>query len=267
MLQLVADAWRRPLTWGYSEGIGSHRVCISSTKDPLTTTPADTETFPVWKTAPAVLERPMYSLAEAAHLLRMSESTLRWWLEGKDEYDPVLRTEPTGSTDVTWGEFVEARLLREYRKRRVSLPKLRAFISKLRSEMGIPYPLAHRQPFIGVGRRLLLEAQLSADLPYAFVYEPVSGQLQLDGKAKEFYDTLVFDQDGWAARIFPNGQSSPIMIDPDYGFGAPTVKGIRTENIAELVDAGDPVKSVTEMYGLTPDEVKWATSFEWSDAA
>lgn len=117
-----------------------------------------------------------------------------------------------------------------------------------------------------MGRRLLLEAQQSADLPYAFVDEPVSGQRQLDGKAKEFHDTIGFDQDGWAARIFPNGQSSPIVIDPDYGFGAPTVKGIRTENIAELVDAGDPVESVAEMYGLTPDEVKRATSFEWSDA-
>jgi len=42
-------------------------------------------------------------------------------------YKPVIRTEPTGSNRVTWAEFVEAGLLRQYRRattsgRRASLP-------------------------------------------------------------------------------------------------------------------------------------------------
>src|SRR5690606_39664564 len=61
----------------------------------------------------AVLDREMFTIGEAARLLRMPPSTLRWWLEGGTRrgklYPPVIRREPTGSTTVTWGEFVEAR--------------------------------------------------------------------------------------------------------------------------------------------------------------
>jgi hypothetical protein len=67
-----------------------------------------------------VLHRPMYSEAEAARLLRVPQSTLHWWLDGGTiggrTYPPVIRKEPTGSRQVTWGEFVEAGLLRQYRR-------------------------------------------------------------------------------------------------------------------------------------------------------
>src|SRR6187549_316390 len=68
-----------------------------------------------------VLDREMFSEAEAARLLRVPQSTLHWWLDGgiyRDrEYRPVIRIEPTGARSVTWAEFVEAGLLREYRRK------------------------------------------------------------------------------------------------------------------------------------------------------
>jgi hypothetical protein len=60
----------------------------------------------------AILERELYSLNQAARLLDMPPSTLGWWLEGRSKYAPVLRPEPKGTTNVTWGEFVEAGFLR-----------------------------------------------------------------------------------------------------------------------------------------------------------
>jgi len=57
-----------------------------------------------------VLEREMYTEGAAARLLRMSSSTLHWWLEGRlPRYRPVIRPEPTGSRTVTWAEFAERR--------------------------------------------------------------------------------------------------------------------------------------------------------------
>lgn len=68
----------------------------------------------------SLLVRPTYSLAEAARLLRVSPSKLRWWLEGavrgSRQYPPVLRSEPTGDSHVSWGEFIEAAYLCEYRR-------------------------------------------------------------------------------------------------------------------------------------------------------
>jgi uncharacterized protein (DUF433 family) len=217
------------------------------------------------------LERPMYALPEAARLLRVPTSTLRWWLEGRGDHPPVLRPEPTGSTDVTWGEFIEAGLLREYRDRKVPLQRLRPVIEILRERFDIPYPLAHFRPFIGVGRRLLFEAQQVADLPskLGLVLELVGGQMVLDSRVDAFLHRVDFSDDELqlAQRLHPDGRRSPVVIDPTRSFGAPTLRGIRTDALAELVEAGEPPELVAEEYGLTPDELKAALAYEWQPAA
>jgi hypothetical protein len=105
-----------------------------------------------------ILDREMYTEAAAARLLRVAPSTLHWWLEGRPpRYRPVIRVEPTGSRNVTWAEFVEAGLLRSYRREHdVPLKELREFIDRLREEFQVPYPLADRRPYVGSGRRLLI---------------------------------------------------------------------------------------------------------------
>lgn len=69
----------------------------------------------------------MYTEAAAARLMRVAPSTLHWWLEGRSpRYRPVIRPEPTGARTVTWAEFVEAGLLRSYRRdHEVPLKELR----------------------------------------------------------------------------------------------------------------------------------------------
>jgi len=86
-----------------------------------------------------LLEREMYAEAEAARLLDVAPGTLHYWLEGKTGragkvHRPVIRQEPKGTgASVTWAEFVEAGLLRQYRRElKVRLPELRAFIDLLR---------------------------------------------------------------------------------------------------------------------------------------
>ena len=51
---------------------------------------------------------------------------------------------------MTWAEFVEAGLLRSYRRdHEVPLRELRDFIDRLRDEFQVPYPLADRRPYVG----------------------------------------------------------------------------------------------------------------------
>lgn len=65
-----------------------------------------------------VLDRELYSVAEAARLLRVPPRTVKNWLEGNVtrgvQYPPVIRAQTGGSPLMTWGEFVEATFLREY---------------------------------------------------------------------------------------------------------------------------------------------------------
>ena len=100
-----------------------------------------------------ILDRELYSEPEAARLLRLGPSALHWWLEGGERrgrtYRPVLRVEPTGSRLISWAEFVEAGLLRQYRRvHQVPLPQLRRMIDRLRQRWGA-HPLVHEQPYVG----------------------------------------------------------------------------------------------------------------------
>ena len=163
----------------------------------------------------------MYTEAAAARLLRVAPSTLHWWLEGRPpRYRPVIRPEPTGSRHVTWAEFVEAGLLRSYRREHdVPLRELREFIDRLREEFRVPYPLADRRPYVGSGRRLLIDLQDRSHLDPEFcLVAAANGQVVLTAPGEEFYGRVDWSGDepaGWRAHEDPD---SPVRIKPPGAF-------------------------------------------------
>jgi uncharacterized protein (DUF433 family) len=214
-----------------------------------------------------VLEREMYTEAAAARFLRVAPGTLHYWLEGGTRgtrtYQPVIRESPTGSRKVTWAEFVEAGLLREYRKsHKVPMPELRAFITALRQSLGVPYPLAHARPFVS-GRQLLWQAQQDTNLAadFALVAE-VANQYMLLPPAESFYQRVTWQDDiavQWRPDAYPD---SPVVIDPGLRFGLPTVRGISTETLWELSQSGEDERDLADMYGLTVAEVRRALAYQ-----
>jgi uncharacterized protein (DUF433 family) len=212
-----------------------------------------------------ILGRPMYSMAEAAGLLRLPANTLRRWLEGARVsgrwYDPVIRAEPTGSDAVTWGEFVEAGFLREYRLRRVALPHMRNFISKARREFDVPYPLAHFRPLLN-NRELVWRLQLEVELePELFLVRVEDEQLILTEVVRGFLEKVEFSPDDVVARLRPLGRDTPVVIDPTVAFGIPHIRGIRTELVAESVEVGG-YEEAQASWGLKVPEIDAAVEFQ-----
>jgi uncharacterized protein (DUF433 family) len=221
----------------------------------------------------SVLEREMFSEAEAARLLDVAQNTLHYWLDGGrmrgKVYRPIIRIEPKGNrAPISWAEFIEAGWLRQYRREHgVPMAELRAFIDSVRGESGVPYPLAHHQPFVA-GRELLRQAQDVSGLEpdYCLVAE-VRGQLVLTAPAQTFVERVVWKGDiaaGWRPHADPR---SPVRMDPELRFGRPAVKGISTETIWEHVEAGEDVEETAEAFGLEPDDVHWALAYETSARA
>jgi uncharacterized protein (DUF433 family) len=220
------------------------------------------------------LERKVYGMSQAARLLGLRTDSLRRWIDGYERagvtYQPVIREDRTGDDLVTWGEFVEAGYLREYRARQVSLQYLRPVIALLRSELGVPYPLATLTPYTS-GRQLAFEVQKIAGLDPALniVLIGRDGSLQLADAAQAFLEKVDFATDSGktAQRLYPLGRGVPVLLDPDQSFGEPTlVRGVRTEVIAELAAAGETPDRLAEIYGITVDEVAAAVRYE-SDPA
>jgi uncharacterized protein (DUF433 family) len=220
-----------------------------------------------------ILEREMYSEAEAARLLRVPQGTLHYWLEGGERrgrrYRPVVRPEPKGTRSITWAEFIESALLAQYRREHgVPMAELRDFIEGLRVKTGVPYPLAHHQPFVG-GRELVLEAQDEAglDSEYWLVVE-TRGQLLLTAPSVSFVERVRWNDDGIASAWRPHAdQRSPVAVDPRVRFGRPAVHGISTEALWEHIDGGESVDEVATAFDLAPADVHWAVSYESAQRA
>lgn len=212
----------------------------------------------------------MYTEAAAADLLRVAPSTLHWWLEGRlPRYRPVIRVEPTGSRLVTWAEFVEAGLLRSYRRdHEVPLRELRDFIDRLRDEFQVPYPLADRRPYVGTGRRLLIDLQSRSHLDPDFCLVAVAnGQEVLTAPGEEFFERVDWAGDEPSAWRPHDDPASPIRINPLVRFGRPAISGISTEAIAGELEGGASVEEVAEDFALDLDAVRWAHSYELAQRA
>jgi uncharacterized protein (DUF433 family) len=213
------------------------------------------------------LDRELYMVAEAARLLRLPKRTLENWLDGNTmrgvHYPPVIRTDGSRAELVTWGEFVEAAFLTEYRRvHDVPLQHLRPVVDDLRQRYGVPYPLAHYRPYVA-DRELVISLPEATAAPKngAPLIVHRKGQLVLGAAVDAFLDKVEFEDD-IARRLRPEGKESPVMIDPEVAFGIPVVRAVRTEVIHELFDAGESVDFIAETYELTKPAVEAAIRFE-----
>jgi uncharacterized protein (DUF433 family)/DNA-binding transcriptional MerR regulator len=217
----------------------------------------------------SVLEREMFSEAEAARLLGVAQSTLHYWLEGGEQrgktYRPIIRSEPTGSRAVTWAEFIEAGLLRQYRRtHRLPMAELRAFIDIVREASGVPYPLAHHRPFVA-DRQLLLEAQDAAQIPADFsLVAVVRGQLVLTSASDSFVERVTWVDDVAAAWRPHADPLSPVPMSPRRRFGRPAVHGVSTEVLREHAESGESIEETAAAFDLSTDDVGWALAYELS---
>ena len=84
----------------------------------------------------------------------------------------------------------------------------------------------------------------------------------LSPPARHFYESIDYSDNGDAQRVRPlNGETS-VVIDPLRGFGEPVVRNVRTEVIAELRRAGESVRSISDTYELSIDQVDAALRYE-----
>ncbi len=223
----------------------------------------------------STLERPVYGTSQAARLLGLPPGTVRRWVDGYARagirHAPVIREDPTGDDLLTWGEFVEVGYLREYRRRQVSLQYLRPVIERLRRRLGVRYPLAHARPFVA-DRQLVLAVQEEVGLvpELRLITVGADEQLLLTPPAAAFFEKVEFDHGprGAAERLFPMGRHARVVLDPDRGFGAPTVAhGVRTDVLAELVAAGEPSTSIAAAYDVPVEDVQAAVAYEQARTA
>lgn len=220
----------------------------------------------------ALLDRRLYTIRDAADLLDMPPSTLQWWLQGRvtrtATHLPALRQEPNDDPHVTWGEFIEANLLRQLRNAGVDLNAIRVFSRAVRLAKGWQYPLARHDIWAGANRDLVYEAQqlsgIEGDAALLVAGEEYGrGQqvLQLGETASLFLKPIEFAGD-IPIKVHPDEEAWEVVVDVRRRFGAPQVAGVPTEALWSLHEAGESVGGIAEGFGLTVEQVTAAVGYE-----
>ncbi len=219
----------------------------------------------------ALLDRRLYTYAQIDTVAGLNSGTARRWLEGYTRrgtyFPPLLRSDSTGDELATWGEFVEVDLVARYRRKGISVIHLRPMIERLREEVGGRYPLAQAEPLV-YGRELIWRIQGEEQIPkpLQIVMQLGDGQLVLAPLAEQFFESVEWEG-SIARRIMPDGPGSPVRIDPGFAFGRPTVRGIRTDRLAEAFRAGDSIELLARGYEVEEADVEAAIRHETNRAS
>ncbi len=222
---------------------------------------------------PSNLIRPLYGFADADYLANVSRGTAKRWLAGYAYYDThgqrVIRPPVTSGVQreeregVSFADLVEIAAIGRLKEVGFSLRMIREIVRNCQEILGVPRPLATlrfkmggREIFVDRGDVLLEVGRKKRMQAWNEVLKP-------------FLQELDYDANQLVARWWPLGRSTPVVIDPQYGFGFPVVakSGVRTEIILERFRAGDLKEQISADFNIEQVHVERALQFELQRAA
>lgn len=218
----------------------------------------------------SMLDREVYVYAEVDRLIGLPSGTAKRWINGYERggkaYEPILRVAPRDTQWVTWGEFVEARMLAEYRDRRkVPIARQREAIERLRVMFNLRYPLAYLRPFLSAHDRELTMTGDEVGLPDAEMVIRTGQALLGDARWLAEAATLSHDDLGEAVIVeLPVDSEFPdIVVNPTRYSGQPTFVGRRVSpvTIAGMANSGERPEDLAADFGLSLQQVKDAIGY------
>ena len=223
----------------------------------------------------SLLHRPVYTYPQGDRLLGLTSGTARRWINGyrhgRRTYEPIIRPESRNTTWVAWGEYIEARLLANWRDvDELPIPKLRRLAEYLRRASEEEFPLATYATLMRPeGKTMVWRAQKFADLPEDLAVEVAAGQIVWTPVVERLVEAADFGPD-----TTPQGQRMVIELAADDDFplitldvrrrgGQPVIKNrnVRASTIAELVVAGESRVDIADWYDLTAGQIDQAVGY------
>lgn len=211
-------------------------------------------------------EIPAYTVAEAAALVRLPVSTLKTWIHADAATSRRgLLVVPAGRPRLlAFSHLVEAFVLAAIRRGHgVALQRVRKAVRFVQKELEVERPLIHAA-FRTNGVDLFVEHWGK------LVNASQDGQVAMRGALESSLRRVDWDRQGLAVRLFPivrsggGEQPKTIVIDPQRGFGRPTLAGtgIRVDVIVERYRAGESIAELAQDYRVEPERIDDAVRCE-----
>ncbi len=222
-------------------------------------------------------ELPAYTIAEAAHYLRIPLPTLRFWVlgrpypvkAGRRYFQPVIALPDKNLHLLSFVNVVEAHVLDAIRrKHEVPLRKVRDAVSYLQRRLASKHPLAEQQ--IETDGRDLFVQRLGQ-----LINISQEGQLAMRELINAHLQRIEWDASGCASRLYPFTRKRElqepkvVVMDPYVAFGRPALAGtgIPTAVIADRYKAGESIDQLADDYGRQRPEIEEAIRCELAEAA
>ena len=220
---------------------------------------------------------PAYTIAEAAHYLRIPIPTLRSWVVGRYYpvkggrrfFQPVIALPRKSRYLLCFVNLVEAHVLDSIRSRvNVQLQKVRTGVAYLKKQFRDDHPLADH--LIETDSRDLFLRKFGQ-----LINISQEGQLALREVLDAYLQRIERDDSGVAMRLYPFTRKREldeprvVVIDPRISFGRPVLvgTGIPTAVIADRYKAGESIDDLARDYHRGRLEIEEAIRCELAEAA
>lgn len=215
--------------------------------------------------------RRVYSLGEVDYLAEVTRGTAQRWLTGyayqgwkgqRVAQPPITPGTQTGE-GASFLDLVEVVAIGRLRELGLSLNRIRQVVVNCQEILDVPRPLVTLQ-FKSDGREIFV------DRGDVLVEVGLRKRMQAWNELlAPFLEELDYGVHEFARRWWPLGRGTPVVIDPDYGFGYPVIanSGVRTEIILERFKAGDLEDQIAADFNVDRIEVERALQFELKRAA
>jgi uncharacterized protein (DUF433 family) len=220
---------------------------------------------------------PAYSVADAAHYLRMPEETLRSWVIGRlypaagqlKRSRPLIHLDDPDRQYLSFINLVEAHVLASIRRRHgVKLPKVRNALDYVRRQFRIDRPLI-AQAFQTDGLDLFVERYGE------LINASRAGQHAMKEIIGVYLKRIERDAKGLPIKLYPftrdtQAEAAPasdprvVVMSPTVSFGRPVIAstGIPVSSIYERYKAGDSVADLAQDFRLEISAIEEAIRCE-----
>src|ERR1017187_1406536 len=220
---------------------------------------------------------PAYTLAEAAHYLRMPEGTLRSWVVGRlypvagqpKRSRPLIHLNDHKRQYMSFINLVEAHVLAAIRRRHgVKLPKVRRALDYVGRQFRVEHPLIN-QSFQTDGLDLFVERYGE------LINVSREGQRAMKEILGVYLKRIEWDARGVPIKLYPftrdtQAEAAPasdprvVVMNPAVSFGRPVIAGtgVPVSSIYERYKAGDSVAALAGDFGLEISDIEEAIRCE-----
>ncbi len=206
-----------------------------------------------------------YTVRQSANLAGVSQGTVKNWLWGSTtsygyEMAPVFgsKARPEEVAQVSFLELSELIVAARFRKHHIKLVRIRSAHHFARNEWSLPYPFAHLNLTSAGGHVLRRFEEENPGAGPSFVVLSSPEQYVLPGLVQDELTRFDYGDDEFAERWHPYGRKIPVVVDPRFAGGRPTIKGrgITVDILHKRWKAGESFKSIAYDFRLTQKDVE-----------